>query len=97
MKNDSVVTIYDLKNNGKPLECHRADAREFLKLSRWSTSPEVKKDEGAQGKEINQDNGQTILLKSMSLAALKSTAEKAGVPGYQKMNKADLVAALEAK
>lgn len=39
MKDASIVTIYDLENGGKPLECHRIDANEFLRFPRWSLTP----------------------------------------------------------
>lgn len=39
MKDASIVTIYDLEDGGKPLECHRIDANEFLRFPRWSLTP----------------------------------------------------------
>jgi len=89
-----IVTIYDLENDGKPLTCHKIDAREFLKFPRWSATPTAGVTEPAADKD---DSGQAMRLKEMSFKALQAMADKVGVVDYQKMSKAELVAALDAK
>lgn len=98
MAQDSgIVTIYDLENGGEPLQCHRIDAKEFLQSPRWSTSPEGKEKGDAPVFETEEDSGKAILLKANDFKTLRAMAEKANIPDYIKMNKAALVAALEAK
>jgi hypothetical protein len=95
----SIVTIYDLKNGGTPLITHAIDAKEFLShpSGRWSTSPDILNTENSAPLETKEDSGETTQLKLMSLRVLQAMADKAGIPDYKKLNKADLVAALEAK
>ncbi len=96
-----IVTIYDLKNDMKPLVCHRIDAREFLahKSGRWSSSPDKKSIGIAPdaGKDTGEDTGEAMRLKAMDNKALKGLAEKKMIPDYQGMNKTELVAALLAE
>lgn len=105
-----IVTIYDLENNGNPLQCHRIDAKQFLKSPRWSATPyaEIKGEVGErpdnpelgmcvdpQGLDpIQGDTGETMRLKEMSFKALQAMASKAGIPDYQNMKKGELVEAL---
>jgi len=95
-----IVTLYDLKNGGKPLKFHRIDAKEILasKSKRWSTSliADGKKDAigDAKGEDTGDDTGEAMRLKSMTYKALQAMAKKAGIPGYDKMPKADIVKAL---
>jgi len=100
MKNDSIVTIYDTKNNMASMDCHRIDAREFLghPSKRWVSSPVTKSKEIGDAKplETKEDSGKAIQLKGTDFKALQAMAAKAGIPDYQKMNKAALVTALEA-
>jgi hypothetical protein len=100
MKNTSIVTIYDTKNNMAPLDCHRVDAREFLghKSGRWVSNPDTKSKEANDAKplETKEDSGKAMQLKETDFKALQAMAAKANIPDYQKMNKAALVAALEA-
>jgi hypothetical protein len=91
-----IVTIYDLENNGSPLQCHRIDAKEFLANPRWSTSPGEKKQGDAKPLETKDDNGTAMQLKSMDFKALRAMASKTGIADYIKMDKAALVEALEA-
>jgi len=91
-----IVTIYDLENEGAPLQCHRIDAKEFLATPRWSTSPGEKKQGDAKPLESKEDSGKAIQLKSMDFKALRAMASKAGIVDYIKMDKAALVDALEA-
>lgn len=95
----SIVTIYDLKNGGKPLTTHKIDAVEFLKhpSGRWSTSPDKITLENHEELEITEDSGETIKLKATDFKSLRAMAGKANIPDYMKMKKAELVAALEAK
>lgn len=97
MKDTGIVTIYDLENGGKALVCHRIDAKEFLATSRWSTSPEVLKKGDAEEMEVETDSGAAMQLKGTDFKALRTMAGKANIPDYMKMDKAALVAALEAK
>ncbi len=92
----SIVTIYDLENGGKPLKAHRIDANEFLKFPRWSASPKGNKEVAPQPIETKEDSGKALQLKEMSFKALQAMANNAGIPEYEKMNKAGLVDALEA-
>jgi len=91
-----IVTIYDLENDSAPLQCHRIDAKEFLATSRWSTSPGEKKQGDAKPLESKEDSGAAIQLKEMDFKALRAMANKANIADYMKMDKAALVAALEA-
>jgi len=96
-----IVIIYDLKNKGAPLTCHRTDAKEFLAhpSGRWSTSPDKKKAAigDAKGEESGDDTGEAMKLKSMDYIAIKAMAKKESIPGYNKMKRAELVEALLAK
>lgn len=108
-----IITVYDMQNGGKPLTTHRIDARELLAhpSKRWSATPyvEIKGElaEGGGGKgtqidgqgldPIRGDSGEVMRLKEMSFKALQAMAGKAGIADYQKMSKAELVAALDAK
>ena len=91
-----IVTIYDMENNGKPLTCHRIDAREFLKNKRWSASPEVAN--GAIGDaaslELGSDDGRAMQLKAETNKSLLAQAELAGIPDCKMMKKSELVEAL---
>lgn len=94
-----IVTIYDLKNEGKPLKCHRIDAKEFLAhiSGRWSASPDRKESviDNASGEETGEDTGAAMRLKAMNLRSLKGLAERSPIPeGWEKLNKADLIDAL---
>lgn len=98
-KDTGIVTIYDTKNDGKPLKCHRIDAKEFLahKSGRWSTSPDKKETAigDAEGEESGEDTGGAMRLKAMDMKSLKGLAARSPVPeGWEKLNKADLVDAL---
>lgn len=86
-----IVTIYDLENDGKPLTCHKIDAREFLRHPRWSATPpeEEEAPEKAKG-----DSGEAMRLKELSFNALRAIAHKAGIADFQTMKKAELVIAL---
>jgi len=96
-----IVTIYDLKNKGKSLTCHRIDAREFLahKSGRWSISPDGKKTaiKDAEGTETDEDTGAAMRLKAMTEKALRAMAGKELIQGCDKMNRSQLVEALLAK
>jgi Holliday junction resolvase len=98
-KDSSVVTIYDLKNGGKPLTAHKIDALEFLAhpSGRWSTSPDVVATENAKELDVKEDSGKTIQLKATDFKTLRAMAQKANIPDYLKMKKDELVIALEAK
>ncbi len=90
-----IITIYDLENDSSPLTCHRTDARDFLAhpSGRWSTSPDVE-DVGLSptcGKAIEDDSGEAMRLKAMTLKALQSIAEKAGISIKSRMKKGDLI------
>jgi len=91
-----IVTIYDMEDNGKPLTCHRIDAREFLSSPRWSTSTEVanKAIGDAEPLELGSDDGRAMLLKAETNKALLAQAELAGIPDCKMMKKSELVEAL---
>jgi hypothetical protein len=93
-----IVTIYDMKNKGAPLECHRTDAREFLGHSsgRWSASPESKKKtvNDAKPLDVGDDSGKAMQLKAETNKALVTMAQKAGIPDCERMKKVELVDAL---
>ncbi len=91
-----IVTIYDMENDGAPLQCHRIDAKEFLRSPRWSTSLEVKKRIVGDAKPLNVggDSGKAMQLKAETNKALVVMAQKAGVPNCENMKKAELVDAL---
>ena len=97
-KDSGIVTIYDMQNEGKPLTCHRIDAREFLAhpSGRWSASPEIKKNTvgDTEALELGADDGKAMQLKSMQYKALASIAIKAKIHGAEHMKKAELVEAL---
>ena len=94
----SIVTIYDMENEGAPLQCHRIDAREFLGHSsgRWSASPEGKKKTvgDAEPLDVGGDSGKIMQLKAMHYKALGVMAIKANIRGAEHMKKAELVEAL---
>ena len=97
MATDSgIVTIYDMKNDGKPLKCHRIDAKEFLRNERWVASLDGDKKTVGDAPPLNtgDDSGKAMALKSESFKALQTMAEKAGVMGWDAMKKAELVGAL---
>jgi len=89
IKDTGLVTIYDTKNDGKPLQCFLTDAREFLEhpSGRWSADPSgIKKavdDSNVQGDETG-DSGEAMRLKGMDYKALQSLAIKHGIPANQK-------------
>lgn len=93
-----IVTIYDMKNDGKPLKCHRIDAKEFLahESGRWSASPDRMESviNHASGEKTGEDTGEAMRLKSMTKKSLQGLAEKASIEEWDKMNKAELVDAL---
>jgi len=93
-----IVTIYDMRNGGKPFTAHRVDAREFLShpSGRWAVSPDGKKNaiRDAEVKVSEDDTGEAMRLKAMPYKAIKAMAVKAGIPGYNKMKRAELVEAL---
>lgn len=98
---ETIVTIYDMKNDGKPLNCHRADAREFLShpSKRWAASPDGNKKtvDASNGKKTPEDSGEAMLLKEMTLDALKAMAKKEEIEGFAKLKKAELVEAILTK
>jgi len=97
MATDSgIVIIYDMENEGAPLTCHRIDAKEFLTFPRWAASPDGKKEAigDAKSQDTGDDTGQAMALKAESFKALQAMAKKAMVSGWEKMKKAELVAAL---
>ena len=97
MATDSgIVIIYDMENGGKELKCHRIDAKEFLKHPRWAASPDGDKKAVGDAKPpvTGDDTGQAMALKAESFKSLQAMAKKAGVLGWEKMKKAELVAAL---
>ncbi|MFA5391884.1 MAG: Rho termination factor N-terminal domain-containing protein [Candidatus Omnitrophota bacterium] len=97
MATDSgIVTIYDMKNGGDPLTCHRIDAKEFLASPRWSASPTEKSNAigDAAALESGSDDGKAMQLKSENMKSLLAKAERAGIPDCKKMKKAELVEAL---
>ena len=93
-----IVTIYDMENEGAPLQCHRTDAREFLghPSGRWSASPESKKNTVGDAKplDVGGDSGKAMQLKAMHYKALGVMAIKANIRGAEHMKKAELVEAL---
>lgn len=93
-----IVTIYDMKNGGAPLQCHRIDAREFLghPSGQWSASLKVKKNTvgDADALKIEDDSGKAMQLKAETNKALVVMCQKTGVPDCERMNKAELVEAL---
>ena len=93
-----IVTIYDMKNGGVPLQCHRTDAREFLghPSGRWSASPKGKKKAIGDAKplDVGGDSGKAMQLKAETNKALVTMAQKAGIPDCERMKKAELVEAL---
>ena len=93
-----IVTIYDMENEGAPLQCHRIDAREFLghPSGRWSASPEGKKEAigDAQPLDVGGDSGKAMQLKAETNKALLVMCQKAGIPDCENMKKAELVEAL---
>ena len=98
MATDSgIVTIYDLENGGKSLTAHRIDARQFLAhpSKRWSaTPPEGAKKPEPEPADTESDDGEAMKLKEMSFKALQALAQKAALPGWAEMKKAELVTAL---
>lgn len=92
-----IVTIYDTKNGGAPLQCHAIDAQEFLKhpSGRWSASQDSPKQsvKDAPPLEIKTDDGKAMQLKAQSFKALQAEAKKAGIDITGK-KKAELVEAL---
>ena len=91
-----IVTIYDMENGGAPLQCHRIDAREFLKSSRWSASLTADKNTVGDAEPLNVggDSGKAMQLKAETNKALVVMAQKAGIPNCEYMKKAELVEAL---
>lgn len=93
-----IVTIYDIKNGGAPLQCHQIDAREALghPSGRWSASPEGKKKTvgDAEPLDVGGDSGKAMQLKAETNKALVTMAQKAGIPDCERMKKAELVNAL---
>ena len=93
-----IVTIYDMKNGGVPLQCHRTDAREFLghPSGRWSASQEGKKKTvgDAEPLDVGSDSGKAMQLKAETNKALVVMCQKAGVPDCENMKKSELVDAL---
>ena len=96
-----IVTIYDLKNNSKPLTCHRTDAREFLAhpSKRWSSGADAYENKfgDIKGLEAGEDSGEAMRLKAMTLKDLRATAAIKWIEGYKAMNKSALVEALLTK
>lgn len=93
-----IVTIYDMKNEGAPLKCHRIDARDALghPSGRWSASPKGKKNTVGDAKplDVGGDSGKAMQLKAETNKALVTMAQKAGIPDCERMKKAELVDAL---
>lgn len=90
-----IVTIYDMENEGAPLQCHRIDAREALghPSGRWSASPESKKNTVGDAKplDVGSDSGKAMQFKAETNKALITMAQKAGISGCERMKKAELV------
>lgn len=95
-----IVTIYDRKNENKPLVCHRIDAKVFLehKSGRWSADPNAKsiKLKDAKGIEVKSDSGATMILKEMTLKQLQGYANQKKIEGWESMDRAKLAEAIEA-
>lgn len=93
-----IVMIYDMENEGAPLQCHRIDAREFLghPSGRWSASLESKKNTvgDAESLDMGDDSGKAMQLKAETNKALVVMCQKAGIQDCERMNKAELVEAL---
>lgn len=93
-----IVTIYDMKNGGAPLQCHRTDAKEFLghPSGRWSAHPEGKKKTIGDAKplDVEDDSGKAMQLKAETNKALVVMCQKAGISNCENMKKSELVDAL---
>jgi hypothetical protein len=95
-----IVTIYDRKNENKPLVCHRIDAKAFLDhpSKRWSTKSDADNSglKSAEALKLQQDSGQAMLLKEMKFKQLQTMAKEKGVESWENLDKTALVAAIEA-
>jgi hypothetical protein len=95
-----IVKIYDMENDGKPLTCHRIDAREFLAhpSGRWSASPDRKNENIKDVKTLETPSDSPTKMKygEMTVRQLHPIARDKNIKGWSNMNKADLVEALTA-